>query len=255
MTEPAALVERLDRVMVITINRPEKRNAINAAASAAICEAIDELDSHDELAVGILTGAGGVFSAGMDLKAFAGGESPDVPYRGMGGIINTPPSKPLIAAVEGWALAGGLELMLACDMVVAGRSAQFGLPEVKRSLVPDGGGALRLPRRIPYAVAMEMLLTGDPVDAERAAALGLINQVVDDGGARPGALALAARIVDNGPLALAAVKAIAARRLAWDEPDAFALQAHLAEPVSTSADALEGATAFVEKRPPRWRGE
>lgn len=255
MTDPAALVERVDRVCVITINRPEVRNAINAAASAAICEAIDELDASDDLAVGILTGAGGVFSAGMDLKAFAAGESPDVPFRGMGGIINTPPRKPLIAAVEGWALAGGLELMLACDMVVAGRSAKFGLPEVKRSLVPDGGGALRLPRRIPYAVAMEMLLTGDPIDAERAAGLGLINQVVDDGGARDGALALAARIADNGPLALAAVKAIAARRLAWDEPDAFALQAHLSKRVETSADALEGATAFVEKRSPHWRGE
>jgi len=254
VTEPSVLVERVDSACVITLNRPDVRNAIDARTSIAMCEAIDELDASEDLAVGILTGAGGVFSSGMDLKAFAAGESPDIPHRGLGGITITPPRKPLIAAVEGWALAGGLEVMLACDMVVAGRSARFGVPEVKRSLVPDGGGALRLPRRIPYVVAMELLLTGDPIDAERASAIGLINQIVDDGGARDAALSLAGRIAANGPLAVAAVKQIAARRIAWDDADAFGLQAHLSKPVETSADAHEGATAFVEKRAPQWRG-
>jgi enoyl-CoA hydratase len=255
MSEPQVLVERLDAVLVITINRPEARNAINGSVSRAICAAIDELEADRELRVGVLTGAGPAFSAGMDLKAFLTGDLPDIPGRGMGGITTTPPVKPLVAAVEGWALAGGLELMLACDLVVAGRSARFGLPEVKRSLVPDGGGALRLPRRIPYAAALEMLLTGDPIDAERAAALGLINQIVDDGEARDAAVALASRIAANGPLAVVATKRIARRSGAWDETEAFALQEEISRPVYESADAREGASAFAEKREPEWRGE
>jgi enoyl-CoA hydratase len=255
MDEHKVLVEKAEGVCVITINRPEARNAIDLDTSTAMCEAIDDLEASDSLMVGVITGAGDTFSSGMDLKAFAAGEVPDVPQRGMGGMTTTPPRKPLIAAVEGWALAGGLELMLACDLVIAGRSAKFGLPEVKRSLVPDGGGALRLPRRIPYAIAMELLLTGDPIDAERARAVGLINRVVENGEAKAGAVALARRIAANGPLAVPVVKEIAARRVAWDEAHAFWLQGHLSKPVEKSADAVEGAVAFAEKRPPRWRGE
>jgi enoyl-CoA hydratase len=255
MSETEVLIERLDAVLVITLNRPEARNAINGSMSRAICAAIDELEAEPALRAGVLTGSGRAFSAGMDLKAFLTGDLPDIPGRGMGGITTTPPQKPLIAAVEGWAVAGGLELMLACDLVVAGRSARFGVPEVKRSLIPDGGGALRLPRRIPYAVALEMLLTGDPIDAARAAAIGLVNHVVDDGDARDTAVALAARIAANGPLAVAATKEIARRSVGWDEAEAFELQEPISRSVYESADAREGASAFAEKREPRWRGE
>ncbi len=175
------LVERRGAVQLIVINRPEARNALNLAVATGIRDAVDELDADDELRAGVLTGAGGTFSAGMDLKAFLRGERPSFPGRGLCGITQTPPRKPLIGAVEGWALAGGFELVLACDLVVAGTSARFGVPEVKRSLVAAAGGALLLAQRIPRAIALEMLLTGDPIDAERAAEVGLINRLVDEG--------------------------------------------------------------------------
>ncbi len=255
MQTAPVLVDEHDGVLIITINRPEARNALNLAVAAAISSAVDELDTRSDLHAGILTGAGGVFSAGMDLKAFLAGESPNIKVRGLCGITQAPPRKPLIAAVEGWALAGGFELILACDMVVAGQSARFGLPEVKRSLVAAAGGALFLARRIAPMVAMEMLLTGDPIEAERAYQIGLINQLVPTGDALNAAIALARSIAANGPLAVAATKQLARRTYDWTAEEAWADQADITEPVFASHDAREGATAFAEKREPVWRGQ
>jgi enoyl-CoA hydratase len=248
------LVERRGAVQVITINRPEAKNALDAAVARGVAAAVDELDGDGELRAGVLTGAGGTFSAGMDLKAFLRGERPAIEGRGLCGITQTPPRKPLVAAVEGWALAGGFELVLACDLVVAGRSARFGVPEVTRSLVAAAGAALLLPRRVPQAVALEMLLTGRPVDAARAAAVGLVNDVVDDGGALDAAVELADVIAANGPLAVAATKEIARSSTDWTAEEGWARQQELIEPVFASEDAREGATAFAERRAPVWRG-
>jgi enoyl-CoA hydratase len=248
------LVERRGAVQLIVINRPEARNALNLAVATAIRDAVDELDADAELRAGVLTGAGGTFCSGMDLKAYLRGERPSIPGRGFGGITITPPRKPLIAAVEGWALAGGFELMLACDLVVAGAGSRFGVPEVKRALVPAGGGALLLPRRIPFALAMELLLTGESVTAARAAELGLVNRVVPDGTALDGALALAEVIAANGPLAVAATKQIARAQAGWTAGEGWQRQEELYRPVFESADAREGAAAFAEKRAPAWRG-
>jgi enoyl-CoA hydratase len=202
----------------------------------------------------VLTGAGGTFCSGMDLKAYLHGDRPSIPGRGFGGITITPPRKPLVAAVEGWALAGGFELMLACDLVVAGEGSRLGVPEVRRALVPAGGGALLLPRRIPFAVAMELLLTGESVTAARAAELGLVNRLVPDGTALDGALALAEVIAANGPLAVAVTKQIARAQAGWTAGEGWQRQAELYQPVFDSADAREGAAAFAEKRAPVWRG-
>jgi enoyl-CoA hydratase len=248
------LVERRGAVQLITINRPEARNALNAAVARGVAAAVDELDADPDLRVGVLTGAGGSFSAGMDLKAFLVGETPALEGRGLCGITETPPRKPLIGAVEGWALAGGFELLLACDLVVAAATARFGVPEVKRSLVAGAGGALILSRRIPQAIALEMLLTGSPIDAARAAQVGLINQVVEEGDALDAALAIAQVIAENGPLAVAATKQIARSSADWSLADGWSQQAKIAGPVMVSADAREGATAFAEKRPPVWQG-
>jgi enoyl-CoA hydratase len=205
--------------------------------------------------VGIITGAGGTFCAGMDLKAFVRGERPSIPGRGFGGITERPPGKPLIAAVEGWALAGGCELALAADMIVAARGARFGLPEVKRGLVAAGGGLLRLPKVLPYQLAMEVALTGDPLSAERAHAHGLVNVLTEPGGALAGARELAARIAPNGPLAVRASKQVMALSIGYTDADAHAGQREITEPVLASADAAEGARAFTEKRAPVWRGK
>jgi enoyl-CoA hydratase len=253
MTEPV-LVERRGYAQVITINRPEVKNALDGAAARALAAAVDELDADDELRVGVLTGAGGAFCAGMDLKAFLRGDKPSIEGRGFGGITTTPPRKPLIAAVEGWALAGGFELMLACDLVVAGEGSKFGVPEVKRALVAGGGAALLLPRRIPFAAAMELLLTGEPITAARAAELGLVNRLVPDGTALEGALRLAEVIAANGPLAVAVTKQIARAQADWTLSEGWQRQAELYKPVFESKDAREGAAAFAEKRAPVWRG-
>jgi enoyl-CoA hydratase len=251
----AVLVETRDNVLVITINRPEARNAVNGAVAQGVAAALDRLDAETELSVGVLTGAGGTFSSGMDLKGFLKGETPVIEGRGLAGLTEAPPRKPLIAAVEGWALAGGFEIVLACDLVVASREAKFGLPEVKRSLVAGGGGLLRLPRRMPYHVAMEIALTGAPLTAEVAQHHGLVNRVVEPGGALDGALELAAAVAANGPLALAATKEILRRSLDWSEEEGWKRQTDIMAPVFSSADAREGATAFAEKRPPRWQGK
>jgi enoyl-CoA hydratase len=248
------IVERRGFVQVITINRPEAKNALNKAVAEGIAAAVDELDSSDELRVGVLTGAGGVFSAGMDLKAFLTGESPSIDGRGLCGITQTPPRKPLIGAVEGWALAGGFELLLACDLVVAGEGARFGVPEVKRSLVAAAGAAILLPGRMPFALALEMLLTGEPIDAPRAAQVGLVNRVVPVGSAVDVAVEIAGVIAENGPLAVAATKQVARGSRDWTFAEAWKQQGAIIGPVFTSDDAREGATAFAEKREPSWTG-
>jgi enoyl-CoA hydratase len=248
------LVERRGAVQVITINRPEVRNALNGAVAAGIRDAADELDGDADLRVGVLTGAGGTFSAGMDLKAFLKGETPSFPGRGLCGITQTPPRKPLVGAAEGWALAGGFELLLACDLVVAGASARFGVPEVTRSLVAGAGGALLLTQRVPRALALELLLTGDPIGAARAAEIGLVNRVVDDGKALEEAIALAMRIAANAPLAVMATKQIAHHGGDWSAAERWDEAARLMRPVFTSQDAREGASAFAEKRAPVWQG-
>ncbi|MEA2196453.1 MAG: enoyl-CoA hydratase [Solirubrobacteraceae bacterium] len=254
--EPAGalLAERKDPILVITINRPEQRNAINLAVAQGIAAALEELDEDPGLSVGVLTGAGKGFSAGMDLKAFVAGERPYVGVRGFAGIVQRPPAKPLIAAIEGFAVAGGLEVALACDLIVAARGAMLGIPEVKRSLVAAGGALLRLPRAVPRPVAMELALTGDPISAERAYELGLVNRITEPGGALTEALALAEAIAANGPLALAATKRILTEGAAWTEAEFWAKQGEISGPVFGSEDAREGATAFAEKRAPVWKG-
>jgi enoyl-CoA hydratase len=249
------LTERREQILVVTINRPQARNAVNRAVSLGVAAAMDELDEDPGLTLGILTGAGGSFSAGMDLKAFVTGERPSLPDRGFGGLTQAPPRKPLIAAVEGYALAGGCELALACDLVVAAETAKFGIPEVKRGLVAAAGGLMRLPRMVPPAIAMELALTGDFMSAPDAYRYGLVNRVVPEGGALDGALELAARITPNGPLAVAASKRIMRESADWSSDEMWQRQLAIAEPVMTSADAKEGARAFAEKRAPVWRGE
>lgn len=250
----AVLVEQRDAVSIITINRPAVRNAVNRAVSLGIAAAVDELDARADLTVGVLTGAGGTFSAGMDLKAFLAGEEVSLEDRGLGGICRRPPRKPMIAAVEGWALAGGCEIALACDMIVAAENARFGIPEVKRGLVAGAGGLLRLPRRLPGAIAVEMALTGDPLSARDAHRYGLVNALTPPGGALDGALALAARIAANGPLAVAATKEILSAAQDWSLDEGFSRQEEIYAPVFASDDAREGALAFTEKRAPKWTG-
>ncbi|KRD06103.1 enoyl-CoA hydratase [Mycobacterium sp. Root265] len=247
------LTERRGRVLIITINRPHAKNAVNGAVSRGIADAMDELDGDPLLSVGILTGAGGTFCAGMDLKAFSRGEEIAIPGRGMG-FTQNPPAKPVIAAVEGYALAGGTEMALATDLIVASTEAQFGVPEVKRGLVAGGGALLRLPRRIPYQIAVELALTGKSLDAARAHELGLVNHLAQPGTALAVALDLAAEITANGPLAIVATKKIISESDSWSPAESWQRQEEICIPVFASNDAREGAQAFAEKRPPSWTG-
>jgi enoyl-CoA hydratase len=248
------LVECSGRIAVITINRPEAQNAVNRAVAVGLGQALDELDKRDDLTVGILTGAGGTFSAGMDLKAFLAGENPHVKGKGFAGVTKSPPRKPLIAAVEGWALAGGFDIALACDLIVAARDAKFGIPEVKRGLVAGVGGLVRLPRRIPSGIAMELALTGDPLTAQDAHRLGLVNRLTEPGAALDGARELATRIAANAPRALAVSKRIIIQQQGWESNSVWSSHALHTRPVSRSQDAQEGARAFAEERPPVWKG-
>ena len=247
------LTSEEDGILVVTINRPEAKNAMTKAAAEGIAAAMDRLDSDDNLRVGILTGAGGTFCSGMDLKGFLRGESPSIEGRGFGGIVQKPPEKPLIAAVEGYALAGGLELMIACDLVVASAGAEFGIPEVKRGLVAAAGGVMMLPDQIPERIAMELALTGDFIDAARAYELGLINRITD-GEALVAAKELAASIVANGPLAVRVSKQVIKQSRGWPMDERYTRQTQLIAPVFVSEDAREGAAAFAEKRAPNWKG-
>jgi enoyl-CoA hydratase len=251
----AVSVEVADGIGTITINRPEARNAVNEAVATGVAAAIDDLDSRPGVTALVFTGAGGTFSAGMDLKGFLAGENPLAGGRGFGGITHRPPTKPIVAAVEGYALAGGFEIALACDLIVASDQAVFGLPEVTRGLVAGAGGLIRLPDRVPYHLAMEIALSGQRVTAERLYAAGLINRLVPAGEALARARALAVEIGRNAPLALAATKRIVVESADWPQAEAFDRQNAIAGPVFTSADAMEGAAAFAEKRAPVWRGQ
>lgn len=247
------LTQVQDGVLIITINRPEAKNAMNKAASEAIAAALDQLDADDDLRVGIVTGAGGTFCSGMDLKGFLRGETPFVPGRGFGGITQKSPAKPLIAAVDGYALAGGLEVAIACDMIVANENAKFGIPEAKRGLAAAAGGLMRLPKKIPPHVAMELALTGDFIDAKRAYELGLVNRLTS-GPALNGALELAAAISANGPLAVKKSKQVVLESAEWSEAEMWNKQNEVLGNLFLTNDAREGAAAFAEKRKPNWTG-
>jgi enoyl-CoA hydratase len=248
------ITDRRDGVLTITINRPAQKNAINRDVAVQLASALDELDTDPKLSVGILTGAGGTFSAGMDLKAFANGETPILPGRGFGGLTRAVVHKPLIAAVEGWALGGGFEMMLSCDMIVAAEDAKFGLPEVKRGLIAGEGGVIRLPQRIPYHIALKVLLTGEPISAVDARQYGLVSELTAPGAAVAGAQELARRVAVNAPLALAKVKELLRDTQGLNDSEAFKRQDADANSLLKTEDAHEGALAFAEKRAPVWRG-
>ncbi|WP_181311285.1 crotonase/enoyl-CoA hydratase family protein [Nocardioides campestrisoli] len=253
-TEPSLLVHDEGGVRTMTLNRPAARNSVNLDLAERIDAAITELDERRDLTVGVLTANGTTFSAGMDLKAFLRGERPKTEGRGFAGLVERPAAKPLIAAVNGPAVAGGFEIVLACDMVVASEDAFFALPEVKRGLVAAGGGLLRLPGRLPYHLAMELALTGRTLSAVEAHRLGLVNRIVPAGEVMRAAAELAAEIAACGPLAVAATKRIIQESPSWPADEAFDRQTEVAAPVRSSADAIEGARAFTEKRPPVWTG-
>ncbi len=248
------LTERHDGVLTVTINRPRQKNAVSREVAVQLVSALDLLDSDPSLSVGVLTGAGGTFSAGMDLKAFANGQTPILPGRGFGGLTQAVVRKPLIAAVEGWALGGGFEMVLACDLIVAAADAKFGLPEVKRGLIAGEGGVIRLPARIPYHVALKVLLTGEPLTAADAAGYGLVSELTAPGAALQAAQELAQRIAANAPLALAKVKQVLRDVQGLNDTEAFTRQSQAAHSLLDTEDAHEGALAFAEKRAPVWRG-
>ncbi|GAA1628939.1 crotonase/enoyl-CoA hydratase family protein [Georgenia ruanii] len=247
-------VEERGPVLVLTMDRPETRNAMSLAMAEEVAAAVTMLDDRPDLAVGVITGANGTFCAGMDLRQFAAGERPFVEGRGFAGLVEQPPRKPLVAAVEGYALAGGFEIVLACDLVVASREATFGLPEVKRGLTAAGGGLLRLQQRVPYHLAMELVLTGRMFPATEAADVRLVNRVAEPGTALDVAVALALEIAANAPMALAASKQVLRRSVDWPLEEEFDCQEAWLGPVRRSADAKEGALAFVERRAPQWTG-
>ncbi len=248
------LSERRGRVALLTINRPEARNAINLATARALSDALDECASDDAVSVVVLTGAGDkAFSAGMDLKAFAAGEVP-ITEHGFAGITKRVFDKPLIAAANGAALAGGFEILISCDMVVAAEHAVFGIPEAQRGLIAGGGGLIRLPRRVPLAVAYEMALTADPIGAARAYELGLVNRVVPAAELLEVAVALGERVAKNAPLALRASKSVMRRSLELTEEESWTVSDEAFGAIGRSADALEGAVAFAERREPNWQG-
>lgn len=247
------LIEVRGRVMIVTLNRPHAKNAMTQSIAIEVAAAMDRLDEDNALTVGVITGAGGSFCAGMDLKGFLRGEKPSVPGRGFGGLTMAPPAKPLIAAVDGYALAGGMELALACDLVVANRNAKFGIPEVKRGLAARAGGLIRLSRQIPPHVAMELALTGSFLTAERASELGLVNRL-SEGPALDAALELADEISANGPMAVRASKRVIVESRLWADDEMWGLQDEILAPIFESEDAREGATAFAEKRAPVWKG-
>jgi enoyl-CoA hydratase len=246
--------ERRGNILVITLDRPAVRNAVDLTTAAALEAAADLLDSDDSLFLGVLTGAGSTFSAGADLKAIARGERPTTARRGGFGFLAQPPNKPVIAAVEGFAVGGGFELCLACDLIVAARGAKLGLPEVRHNLIAVGGGLFRLPKRMPYHLAMELALSGELRDAEFFHQRGIINRITDDGEALDAALAWAAALLENGPTALAATKQIVRGCIDWSEAQAWHEQLAPAARARGSEDRAEGLQAFAEKRKPVWKG-
>lgn len=249
--ENAVLVERRGRVMIITMNRPDARNAINGALSSGLWEAVQELNNDPDLTAGVLTGAGGYFCSGMDLKAFLKGED----VSAFGNFVKDGCKKPIIGAVEGFAIAGGCELALSCDLLVAAKGAKIGIREVKVGLFAAAAGLFRLPSRVGYAKAMEMAITGDPITAEEAKDAGMISQLTEVGGAVDAAIALAERVAKNAPLAVAASKQLLrAAAQGYDEEELWKMQEPLSKKVFNSNDAQEGPKAFAEKREPNWTG-
>ena len=255
MAEEPLLVEQRGAVLVMTLNRPDVRNAIDHPTAEAIAAALDRLEDEDGLSAGVLTGAGKGFCSGMDLKAFAsGGKRPWAGDRGFAGIVRRPPDKPLIAAVEGFAVAGGFEIALACDLIVAAKGVKLGVPEVKRGLVAAGGALRRLPQRFPREIAAEMILTGELISSDRAYELGAISRLTEPGGALDAALELAELVAANGPLALVASKRILEQQDSWTTEEFWQNQDEITPVVFQSEDAKEGARAFTEKREPEWKG-
>jgi len=248
------LTEIRDRVMIITLNRPEAMNSVNMDLAQQMAAAMEQLDNDPNLSVGVLNGNGRGFSAGMDLKAFVAGGMPNVPGRGFAGLTEQAADKPLIAAVEGFALAGGLEIALSCDLLVASKGSKLGIPEVGVGLFAGAGALSRLPRRLPYGMAMQMALTGEPITAEVAHEFGLVQVLTEKGEALDGALELAARVAKNAPLGLMASKKLI-RDLGGVDQAFWGDQQPLIDSVFSSADAIEGATAFAEKRAPEWTGK
>jgi enoyl-CoA hydratase/carnithine racemase len=247
--------ERVDGVGVITLDRPEARNAIDRPTAEELSDALDAFEADGSAVVGLLRSVGSTFCAGADLQAFhATGDLPVTERRGGLGMVEQPVSKPMVAAVQGHALGGGFELALACDLIVAEEGAVFGLPEVRYGLVPSGGGLLRLPNRIPRAIALELMLTGDPFGADRAAQWGLVNAVVPNGTSNAAAMELAQRVAVNAPLSVRAVKKVVDESRGWPASVAFERQAVVTDPVLASEDAAEGARAFSERRKPAWQG-
>lgn len=244
------LTERRDRVLLITLNRPKARNAVNTALAMALAAAIEELDSDDGLTAGVLTGAGGGFCSGMDLKAFA----TEGPPKGFDKFLQNGAKKPLIAAIEGFAVAGGLEIALTCDLLVAAQGVKLGIPEVGVGLFAAGGALMRLPRLVPYGIAMEMALTGDPISAEKALEYGLVTRVTEPGKTVDEAVALATRIAKNAPLSVAVSKQIIADSFGRTEEEFWKHQIPAMRKVFASNDAKEGPRSFAEKRAPKWTG-
>lgn len=257
MSNDVVLYHAENGVATVTLNRPDQRNAINPEVCDAMRDAFDRIETDPDVRVAVLTGAGAMFCAGMDLKAFAGGAGDTILFGeyGFGGFVKRPRTKPVIAAIEGAALAGGFEMMLACDLAVAGVSAQFALPEVRIGLIPGAGGAVRLPVSIPRVRANEILLTGKPFSATEAADWGLINHATADGQALQTAMAIAADIASNAPLAVRHTLAIANRALAENDAAHWPTNDEKIRDIAQSADAAEGARAFIEKRPPIWQGK
>ena len=244
------LTERRDRVLLITLNRPKAKNSVNTALAAALTAAIEELDSDDGLSAGVLTGADGGFSAGMDLKAFA----TEGPPKGFDEFLRNGAKKPLIAAIEGFALAGGLEIALTCDLLVAAKGVRLGIPEVGVGLFAAGGALMRLPRVVPYGVAMEMALTGDPISVEKAAEYGMVARIAEPGKAVDEAIALGTRIAKNAPLSVSASKQMISDSFGRTEDEFWKHQGPLIRDIFASNDAKEGPRAFAEKRAPKWTG-
>jgi len=253
ISEQAVITERRGHILIITINRPEVKNACNLAVAQGVSAAMDKLDAEDDLFIGVITGAGGNFSAGADLKAAIRGERA-VTDRGGFGLFRRPSRKPLIAAVEGYAVGGGLELCLSCDLIVAARDARMGLPEVRHNVVAVGGGLFRLPKRIPYHIAMELALTGQFKTAEFFERIGLVNRLVEPGQALESAVAFANELLVNGPTALAASKEIIFQSANWTDEDGWERQSPIAASALNSEDRVEGLKAFAEKRKPSWKG-